>query len=172
MSYENSVRNLCFIWPAAFVRMHVYLLFVTIWVYAWEYVSYECHWSSVVAEAKLKTSAWGYFVYFCVVNSLPQVDASWISAITHNPFSGTSESFIKPPTGHVYVAVLQLPKRVMSGTITLTMDVSLDVAREEGRLRLLSYFCCSKLSWSRGQRGTIKLAQAPQSIGRIKNFEF
>ena len=82
MSYKNSVRNLCFIWPAAFVRMHVYLLFVTIWVYAWEYVSYECHWSSVVAEAKLKTSAWGYFVYFCVVNSLPQVDASWISAIT------------------------------------------------------------------------------------------
>ena len=116
MSYENSVRNLCFIWPAAFVRMHVYLLFVTIWVYAWEYVSYECHWSSVVAEAKLKTSAWGYFVYFCVVNSLPQVDASWISAITHNPFSGTSESFIKPPTGHLYVDVLQLPKRVMFET--------------------------------------------------------
>lgn len=98
MSYENSVRNLCFIWPAAFARVHVDLLFITIWVYAWEYVSYECHWSSVVAEAKLKTSAWGYFVYFCVVNSLPQVDASWISAITHSPFSGTSESFIKPPT--------------------------------------------------------------------------
>lgn len=56
---------------------------------------------------------------FCILlcsELSPQVDASWISAITHSPFSGTSESFIKPPTGHLYVDVLQLPKRVMFET--------------------------------------------------------
>ena len=116
MIHRNSLRILCFIWPAAFVHMHVCLLFITIWVYSWDYVSYECHSSSVTAEAKLKTSAWCYFVYFCVVNFLPQIDDSWISAITHNPFSGTAKSFIKPPTGHLYVAVLHLPKHVMSET--------------------------------------------------------
>lgn len=111
MSYENSVE-ICAIWPAAFARVHVDLLFITIWVCAWEYVSYECHWSSVVAEAKLKTSAWGLFCILLCSELSPQVDASWISAITHSPFSGTSESFIKPPTGHLYVDVLQLPKHV------------------------------------------------------------
>lgn len=113
MSYKNSLRILCFIWPAAlFICMCICFSLQS--EYTPGNMSHECHSSSVTAEAKLKTSAWGSFVYFCVVNSVPQVDDSWISAITHNPLSGTAESFIKPPTGHV--DVLQVPKHGMSET--------------------------------------------------------
>ena len=98
MTYENSLGVLCFIWSTTFVHMCMCWVFIKIWIYSWECVSYECHSSSLLAEKRLKTSVQGYIIY-----SLPYVDNFWVSVITQNLFSGAADSFIKPLTGHLYV---------------------------------------------------------------------
>lgn len=56
---------------------------------------------------------------FCILLCSELSPTSWcLLNFCHYPqsFLWTSESFIKPPTGHLYVDVLQLPKRVMFET--------------------------------------------------------
>lgn len=116
MTYPNSLGIVCFTWPTTFAHTWVCLVFITIWVHSWECVSYECHSSSVEAEAKLKTSARGCFVY-CVWLTLSHklMTPEFLSSPTILSLE-LQTHLLSHPLGIFMWTSFRLPKHVASET--------------------------------------------------------